>query len=42
MVGLTTVQPDGLGIVDEDIVDWCEGLRASDGDEARSNTRSDI
>ena len=40
MVGLAAVEPDGLGVVDEDVVDGCFGLHAGDGDEARFEARA--
>ena len=40
MVQLAAVDPDGLGVVDENVVDGSEWLHAGDGDEARFQARA--
>ena len=40
MRALAAVEPDGLGIVDEDVVDGSCGFCAHDWDKARLETRS--
>lgn len=38
MVNLAAEDPDGLGVVDENVVDRCEWLVTLDWDKSRSNT----
>jgi len=41
MVDLTAEDPNGLGVIDEDVEDRCEWLVALNRDESRSNTGAD-
>ena len=34
MIGLTAVDPNGLGVIDEHVEDWCKWFHPGDWDEA--------